>query len=69
MEFHSIHGGDEELMRTWFANATMCDWDNHFRVTNPYENDSIHIHFDPNSPRGVIYNEIYQDVVYVNINL
>ena len=26
-EFISIHGGDEELMFAWFANALMCGWD------------------------------------------
>ena len=43
-EFVSLHGGDHELMRAWFANALMCGWDNHYWTTPEYEavvNDDI----------------------------
>lgn len=36
-EFVSLHGGDHELMRSWFANALMCGWDNHYWTTPEYK--------------------------------
>lgn len=36
-EFVALYGGDEDLMRTWFANAIMCGWDNHYWTTPEYK--------------------------------
>jgi hypothetical protein len=36
-EFVELHGGDEDLMRSWFANALMCGWDNHYLTTDEYK--------------------------------
>lgn len=36
-EFVELHGGDEDLMRSWFANAIMCGWDNHYWSTDEYK--------------------------------
>ena len=36
-EFVSLHGGDHALMRTWFANALMCGWDNYYWTTPEYK--------------------------------
>jgi hypothetical protein len=36
-EFVQLHGGDEDVMRSWFANAIMCGWDNHYWTTNEYK--------------------------------
>ena len=36
-EFVELHGGDEDLMRSWFANAIMCGWDNHYWSTDGYK--------------------------------
>ena len=36
-EFVELHGGDEDLMRSWFANAIMCGWDNYYWSTDEYK--------------------------------
>jgi hypothetical protein len=36
-EFVELHGGDEDLMRSWFANAIMCGWDNYHWSTDEYK--------------------------------
>lgn len=36
-EFVQLNGGDEDLMRSWFANALMCGWDNHYWTTDEYK--------------------------------
>ena len=35
-EFVELHGGDEDLMCSWFANAIMCGWDNYYWSTDEY---------------------------------
>ena len=35
-EFVELHGGDEDIMRSWFANAIMCGWDNYYWSTDEY---------------------------------
>ena len=36
-EFVELHGLDEDLMRSWFANAIMCGWDNYYWSTDEYK--------------------------------
>ena len=42
-EFVELHGGDEDLMRSWFANAIMRGGDNHYWSTDEYKQSSKHI--------------------------
>jgi hypothetical protein len=42
-EFVELHGGDEDLMRSWFANAIMCGWDNYYWSTDEYKQTIKHL--------------------------
>ena len=36
-EFVELNGGDEDLMRSWFANALVCGYHNHYWTTDEYK--------------------------------
>lgn len=42
-EFVELHGGDEDLMLCWFANAIMCGWDNYYWSTDEYKQSTTQI--------------------------